>query len=66
MTRLKHTLLAAAASTVCAAVWLANCVLDVCWGICGSLPQDVLLSCVWSACAVLWWLRWRQERRVVG
>ena len=54
MTRLKHTLLAAAASTVCAAVWLANCVLDVCWGICGSLPQDVLLSCVWSACAVLW------------
>lgn len=59
----KQALLAAVSSTVCAAVWLVNCVLDVLLCL-TALPQDVLLTCVWAACATLWWVRWHSERRL--
>lgn len=64
MKRQKQTLLAAVSSTVCAVVWLINCVLDIHWAIRGSLIQDALLTLVWAAGAVLWWLRWHGERRI--
>lgn len=58
----KQALLAAVSSTVCAAVWMVNCVVDVLLSL-AALPQDLLLSCLWAACAMLWWLRWHSERR---
>lgn len=58
-------LVTAIASTVCAAAWLVNCVLDVMLPGVGQLVKDVLLTLVWTLSAVGWWCRWRQERRAV-
>lgn len=65
MNKRKQTLLAAVSSTVCAAIWLANCVVDVLVPV-DALRQDVLLTAVWAACAAFWWIRWRSERRLPG
>lgn len=68
MTKCKQSLIAAVMSTICAAVWLANCIIDVMIGLTvyGASPMSIILTVVWSVCAACWWLRWRQERRAVG
>lgn len=65
MTKGKQALLAAASSTVCAAVWLANCAVDVVYGctLTEQLPLHILLTAVWAASAACWWLRWRSEKK---
>lgn len=63
MSQHKQSLLAAVASTVCAAIWLANCGLDIAQSLHGSLPRDGLLTLVWTISAVCWWVRWRRERK---
>ena len=58
----KHLpLVTAIASTVCAAAWLVNCVLDVMLPGAGHLVKDALLTLVWMVSAVGWWCRWGQD-----
>ena len=66
MMMLKRSLVAAIASTVCAALWLINCVIGVAVSACGSLRQDMMLTLVWAVCAVCWWMHWLSERKCVN
>lgn len=65
MTKRNQALFAAAASTVCAIVWLVNCILDVAYGLVmtGQFPLHALAAAAWTACAVCWWLRAGRETR---
>lgn len=58
-----YYLFAAVAATVCAVIWLANCVLDVTMkiGATGQIALHGLCTVIWAVCAALWWVRWHRE-----
>ena len=68
MTKCRQALFAAVSSTVCAVIWLVNSVLDVTMKLetPGQTALHMFSTAVWAACAVVWWLRWKQERRAAG
>ena len=63
MLQRKQSLLAAIASTIAAVIWLVNCVMDAALPLFDSLLRDVLLTLIWTVCAVCWWVRWSRVRR---
>lgn len=62
MKRRRFPLAAAIACTVGAAMWLANCVLDVVLCMPLSLPKHVLQTIAWTIGAVFCWVRWSWAR----
>lgn len=60
----KQSRMMAMISTICAVVWMINCVIDAVAepAMTGQLTRDVALTLVWLGGAVCWWLRWRRER----
>lgn len=59
----RKKLIAAVSSSICAGIWLINCILDVTLHIPAALAQDVMLTLVWMLCAVGWWWMWHASRR---
>lgn len=64
MSQRKQSLLAAIASTIAAAIWLINCVVDAALPLFDSLLRDAVLTLIWTVCAVCWWVRWSRVRRM--
>ncbi len=64
MTRHRQALFAAASSSVCAVIWLANCVLDMTMKLeaPGQMALHVLCTVIWTVIAVMWWIRWHGSR----
>ena len=63
----KQALLAAIASTIAAAVWLVNCILEATIGLTirGAAATSISLTGVWTFSALCWWLMWHKERKTV-
>ena len=55
--RKNRNLLLAVVNTLTALIWLANALLDVHQGHRAD-ASALLLTVVWGANAVLWWMRW--------
>ena len=54
-------------STLAAAMWLANTVIEYTCGltICGADSSSLILTAVWTFSALCWWLMWHKERKTV-
>ena len=60
----RQVLLSAVVSSVCAALWLINCMLDAQLYV-TTTPRQVrsfVFMVLWAAVAVVWWHRWRRVK----